>query len=277
MINSIGNCTEVCYYAGVFILCCMPFVTTAHAAEEGIAVNLSPYVLGYVGTVPITATLLTAWLSMLLLLLVAWLLRRRLAMVPSHLQSIIEVGVGGLYDYVTEVLGSKKYADRYFPIIFTIFIFILTFNWIGLIPGVGAFGSYDESGYLIPWLYPSATDINMTIGLAIVSFVTIQLAGIIGIGLWRYVGKFINLSSPLAFVVGLIELISELARLISFSFRLFGNIFAGKVLLLVVFFFVPYLAPIPVYGYEVFVGLIQAVVFAILTLFFIKVAITEPH
>lgn len=265
---------RVCYHGVVFV---MFFTAVAHAAEPGISVSLSPYVLGYVGAVPITATLVTAWFSMLLLFGGAWLLRRRLALVPGHVQSVVEMGVGGVYDYIAETLGSKKYADRYFPIIFTIFIFILTFNWIGLIPGVGAFGSYDETGYLIPWLYPSATDINMTIGLAIVSFVTIQVAGVIGIGLWKYVGKFINLSSPLALAIGLIELISELARLISFSFRLFGNIFAGKVLLLVVFFFVPYIAPIPIYGYEIFVGLIQAVVFAILTLFFIRVAIDEPH
>lgn len=165
----------------------MTFATVAHAAEPGISVSLSPYVLGYIGTVPITATLVTAWVSMLLLFFAAWLVRRRLVLIPGHVQSLVELGVGGVYDYIAETLGSKKYADRYFPIIFTIFIFILTFNWIGLVPGVGAFGSYDESGSLIPWLYPSATDINMTIGLAIVSFVTIQVAGVIGIGLWKYV------------------------------------------------------------------------------------------
>ena len=255
----------------------MSLIPTAHAAGEGISVSLSPYVLGYIGDVPITATLVTAWFSMLLLFLFAWVLRNRLLAVPGHVQSVVEVAIGGAHDYVANVLGSKQYADRYFPVIFTIFIFILTFNWIGLLPGVGAFGSYDETGYLIPWLYPSATDLNMTIGLAIVAFFTVQLAGVVAIGLWKYVGKFINFSSPLAFMIGLIELASELSRLISFSFRLFGNIFAGKVLILVVFFFAPYLAPIPVYGYEVFVGLIQAVVFAILTLFFIKVAIEEPH
>lgn len=255
----------------------MNVIATAHAAEDTIAVSLSPYVLGYVGAVPITATLVTAWLSIVLLLVAAWVIRRRLAAVPGRVQNVVELGVGGAHGYVADVLGSAKQADRYFPIIFSIFLFILTFNWIGLLPGVGAFGSYDDSGYLIPWLYPSATDLNMTIGLAIVSFVTIQVAGVLGIGVWKYAGKFVNFSSPLAFLIGLIELVSELARLISFSFRLFGNIFAGKVLILVVFFFAPYIAPIPVYGYEVFVGLIQAVVFAILTLFFIKVAVEEPH
>jgi F-type H+-transporting ATPase subunit a len=100
---------------------------------------------------------------------------------------------------------------------------------------------------------------------------------VITLGLFKYGGKFINFHSPLGFVIGLIELISEIARLISFSFRLFGNIFAGKTLLVVVMFFVPYVLPVPLLAFEVFVGFIQAFIFSILTLFFIKLAVTEPH
>lgn len=257
----------------------MTFIATAMAAEEkaGLSVHLDPYVVGYLGDVPITATLITVWLVMALLIAVAFTVRRRLAAVPGKLQSIAELVVGGAYDYVLEVLENKQVADKYFPVIATIFVFILSINWIGLLPGVGAFGSYDAEGHLIPWLYPGSTDLNITIGLALVAFVTIEVAGVLAIGLWKYVGKFINFRSPMAFVLGLIELISELARLISFSFRLFGNIFAGKTLLLVAMFFVPYILPVPIYAYEIFVGLIQAAVFAILTLFFIKLAIEEPH
>ncbi len=114
-------------------------------------------------------------------------------------------------------------------------------------------------------------------GFAIVAFFTIEIAGVLAIGLFKYTHKFLNFSSPLAFVIGLIELISELARLISFSFRLFGNIFASKTLLLVIMFFVPYILPVPILAFEVFVGFIQAFVFAVLTLFFIKLATEEPH
>ncbi len=257
----------------------MNFVNTAHAAEEAsaLSVHLDPYIVGYLGSMPITATLVTVWLVMGLLILLAFIVRRRLSLVPGKLQLLFEIMIGGAYDYVKDTLGEKKYADAYFPVIFTIFIFILGINWIGLIPGVGAFGFYDEEHHLIPLLYPGATDLNITIGLAIVAFVTIELAGVLAIGFWKYTGKFINFKSPLGFVVGLIELISELARLISFSFRLFGNIFAGKTLLLVAMFFVPYILPMPVYAYEMFVGIIQAAVFAILTLFFIKLALEEPH
>lgn len=98
------------------------------------------------------------------------------------------------------------------------------------------------------------------------------------LGLFKYGGKFINFHSPLAFVIGLIELLSELARLISFSFRLFGNIFAGKTLLLVIMFLTtPYILPVPLIAYEFFVGFIQAFIFAILTLYFVKLAIEAPH
>jgi F-type H+-transporting ATPase subunit a len=257
----------------------MNFIATAYAAEEkaGLSVHLDPYIVGYVGDVPITATLITVWLVMVLLIALAFTVKSRLALIPGKLQSMFELIIGGAYDYVLDVLENKQVTDRYFPVIATIFIFILGINWVGLIPGVGAFGFYDENHHLIPLLYPGATDLNITIGLALVAFVTIEVAGVLAIGVWKYEGKFINFRSPMGFVLGLIELISELARLISFSFRLFGNIFAGKTLLLVVMFFVPYLLPVPIYAYELFVGVIQAAVFAILTLFFIKLAIEEPH
>ena len=256
----------------------MNLIATVYAAEEpaGLSVHLDPYVVGHIGSMPITSTLITVWLVMVLLLIVAIIIKSRLSLVPGKLQSVFELLVGGAYDYVHSVLEDKKLTNRYFPIIVTIFIFILGINWIGLIPGIGAIGFYDEHRHLVPLLYPGSTDLNITIGLTIVAFVTIEVAGVLAIGVWKYAGKFINLRSPLSFVLGLIELISELARLISFSFRLFGNVFAGKNLLLVTIFFVPYILPVPIYAYELFVGLIQALVFAILTLFFIKLAIEEP-
>ena len=143
-------------------------------------------------------------------------------------------------------------------------------------PGVTSVGFFEGEKFT-PLLYPAATDLNITLAFAIIAFFTIEIAGVLAIGFWKYGGKFINFSSPLNFIIGLIELISELARLISFSFRLFGNIFAGKTLLVVIMFFIPYIVPVPLIAFEVFVGFIQAFIFAILTLFFIKLAVTEPH
>lgn len=257
----------------------MSFINIANAAEEsaGLSVQLNPYILGYIGELPITSTLLTVWLVTILLIVMAFVLRSRLSLIPSKIQSIFEVTIGGAYDYTKETLGTKEYADRYFPIIITIFIFVLFINWIGMLPGLNAIGFYDNTGHLTPLFYPAATDLNVTIALAIVAFFTIEIAGIIALGLWKYSSKFLNFKSPLSFAVGIMELISTIARLISFSFRLFGNIFAGKTMILIAMFFVPYVIPMPIYAYEVFVGIIQAGIFAVLTLYFIKLAHEAPH
>lgn len=253
----------------------MGLIATAHAAE-GISVKLSPYIVGEIGSMPITATLLTSWLAMVLLVVGAWLMKGRLKTVPGKVQSLVEVVIGGAYDYVADTLESKTLAKKYFPVLMTIFIFLLVMNWLGLLPGVTSIGYY-EDGKLIPFFYPPATDLNIALAFALVSMFVIEFAGIAALGAWKYGSKFINFSSPLAFVVGIIELISELGRLISFSFRLFGNIFAGKTLLTVAIFFVPFVLPLPILAYEVFVGFIQAGVFAFLTLIFIKLAVAEPH
>jgi F-type H+-transporting ATPase subunit a len=256
------------------------FIAIAEAAGDGISIHLAPPVLGHVFGVPLTSTMLTAWLTMTLLIGASFLLSRRLRLVPGKIQIIAETVVGGVYDYMSDVLESRSLAKRYFPVIMTIFLFILSLNWIGLLPGITGFGLMGENhgkSELIPFFYPAHTDLNMTIALAVIAFVFIEVAGVMAIGLWKYAGKFINFSSPLNFLIGIIELFSELARLISFSFRLFGNIFAGKTLLLIAMFFVPFILPVPILAFEVFVGFIQAFIFAVLTLFFIKLAIAEPH
>ena len=251
-------------------------VQTAHAAGDGISVKLAPYVLGEFLGVTITSTMVTSFVSSILLILVAYFATRKLKMVPGKLQSIFEVVVGGAYQYIEDTLESKELARKYFPILMTIFLSLLFMNWFGLLPGVTTIGFY-EAGKMTPLFYPAATDLNIAIAFAIVAMVVIEFAGIVALGVFKYGGKFINFSSPLNFLVGIIELISEIGRLVSFSFRLFGNIFAGKTLLVVATFFVPFFLPVPILAYEVFVGFIQAGVFAFLTLIFIKLAVSEPH
>lgn len=256
----------------------------AHAAE-GLSIHLAADSVVTLFGVPITNTLLTVWLTMAILLVLAIVIKTRLSLIPNKLQNVAELIIVSVYDYMAEVLESKSLARRFFPLIMTIFIFILLMNWVGLLPGVDSIGIYKEVESheeavtkLIPFFHPPATDLNITIAFALVAFVAIEMAGVTILGFFKYVGKFINFRSPLAFVIGIIELLSEMARLISFSFRLFGNIFAGKTLLMVVMFLAtPYLLPVPLIAYELFVGFIQAFIFAILTLFFIKLAIEEPH
>jgi F-type H+-transporting ATPase subunit a len=141
---------------------------------------------------------------------------------------------------------------------------------------VGSLGLWHASEFL-PILRAPTTDLNFTLALAMISFFTIEVTGLAMLGFFKYAGKYVNLKSPVGFAVGLIELISNLGRLVSFSFRLFGNIFAGEVMVLVAAYFLPFVLPAPLMGFEMFIGLIQALVFAMLTLFFIKLAIVEPH
>ena len=141
--------------------------------------------------------------------------------------------------------------------------------------GVESVVFHTAGGETVPFLRAINTDLNIPLALAIIAFITIEVTGIMVLGFWKYVGKFLNFHSPIGLFVGLLELLSEMIRLISFSFRLFGNIFAGSVLVMIITFLAPYAVPAPFMLFEVFVGLIQAAVFALLTLFFIKLAIMD--
>ena len=156
-------------------------------------------------------------------------------------------------------------------------MFIFTANIIEFTPGIGSIGWTHGDGEFIPLLRSMNTDMNTTLALTIIAFVVIEVVGVATLGFLRYGKKFVNLSSVLGFMVGIIELFSEVARLVSYSFRLFGNIFAGEVMILVIQHFVPMVLPVPIMLFEVFVGFIQAAIFALLTLFFVKIAITEAH
>lgn len=247
---------------------------------DGLHIALAPEILGYSGSFPITNTLVTTWVVVFVLAVIGVLVGQNVKMVPGKVQTFFESLFEYVLSYMEETLESRKLAQRYFPLITTIFIFILFSNWFGLLPGVASIGIEHGAGEhtaLTPFLYPASTDLNLTLALAIIVFFVIEIAGIMALGFLKYAGKFVNFKSPLAFAIGFIELFSELARLVSFSFRLFGNIFAGKVLLLVVIAFVPYVVPVPLMLFEIFVGFIQAAIFALLTLFFIKIAVTEAH
>lgn len=241
---------------------------------EGLHISLAPYHVGTLWGVSITSTLLTAWLVVVLLLVSAYLIGKRLRLVPGKGQILLEFAVGGVLDYMTETLENEALARKYFPLIMTIFLFILSVNLFGLLPFVGPIGVHNAAGGLTPLFYPVNTDLNIPLALAIIAFITIEFAGITVLGVLKYFNKFVNFRSVIGFVVGIIELVSEIARLITFSFRLFGNIFAGKVLILMALAFVPLFLPVPLMVYEVFVGVVQAAIFALLTLFFIKIAVT---
>lgn len=249
--------------------------------EEGLHISLaSERLFSLFGVLPVTSSLLTTWLVMAALLVSAWLLRRSLRMVPGRIQAGIEMFFEYLLGMIEATLGSRALALRYFPLIATIFIFIFVANMFDFLPIYGTVGLVGEGEHhgLTSLFHAVNADLNTTLALAIISFFVIEVSGIMTLGVLRYGSKFVNFSGgAMGFAVGLLELIGNLARLISFSFRLFGAIFAGHVLLLVVGTFVPLILPVPLMAFEMFIGLLQAAVFAILTMAFIKIAIDEPH
>lgn len=244
--------------------------------SEGIHVALAAEKLGEVGGIPITNTLIMSWVVVVLLITIAFFVGRKPKLIPGRVQVLFEEMVIYIHTFMRETLENDTVARRYLPLLTTIFLFIATANLIEFTPGIGSIGFFHE-GEFSPLLRSMNTDLNVTLSLAIISVIVIEIAGIMAVGVWRYAGKFINFTSPINFIVGIIELVSEISRLVSFSFRLFGNIFAGEVLLAVAVYFVPYVLPAPLMAFELFVGFVQAAVFSLLTLFFIKLAITDPH
>ncbi len=227
------------------------------------------------GHLAVTNTMLLSTLVLLLLVCGAILLRRRLTKrIPGVAQNIVELILLGILGIMDTVLISREKSERYLPLVATIFIFILVSNWIGLVPGVGSFGIREEHG-LIPFFRSPASDLNFTLALALISVITINIMGMLAIGIRQHISKFLNFRSPVDFFIGILEFISEIAKIISFSFRLFGNVFAGKVLLVIVAFLVPIIIPVPFLFMELFVGFIQAFIFGMLTLVFIAIATTE--
>lgn len=293
--------------------------------------------LGQVGPfkLVITNTILATWLAMLVLVGLSLLATRRLELVPnSRLQNLAEALVEWMYGVVESVAGERHWARQFFPLVATIFLFILTANWMGLLPGyttigliepadhgkvcrfvpahigpleVGilpVFGAVCEEvaagehhepagpeggvlvGKLIPILRSANTDVNTPLAIALVAMLFVEYWGIKALGPIGYGSRFFNFQNLLRgrifiglvdLFIGLLELIAEFARIISFTFRLFGNIFAGEVLLASIAFLAPLVVALPFYGLELFVGFIQAAVFAMLTLVFAKLAVTPHH
>ena len=236
----------------------------------------------------ITNTMLSAWITSLLLVALFVFGIRRARMVPGRLQNLIEIAIESLMGFVEGVIG-RDLGRRVFPLIATIFLFVAFNAWIALLPIYPSLGFKNADGDIVAHLLRSAgTDLNMPLALALVSFVFVEYWGLRRLG-FRYLGKFIPVGEVIrnirrrqvfkaliACFVGFLEGISELVRVLSFTFRLFGNMTAGEVLTLMATFLVPFVATVFVYGLELLVGVVQALIFAGLTLVFVTVA-TTPH
>lgn len=255
-------------------LCFSPVELFVNHMEHHIV--LAPEVLGYLGQLPITNTLLVSWIVMTFLVTLSILATRNVRLVPTGLQNFVELIIEGIYNTVEELAHQK--TKVIFPIIATFFLFILTANWFGLFPGfatIGFFEHHDGHEVFIPLLRSINSDLNMTLSLALVSaFITHALA-LKYLGLGDYLKKWFSLN-PIFLFVGVLELVSEVTKVVSLSFRLFGNIFAGEVVLATVAGIAAFLVPLPFYFLEIIVGFVQAAVFMMLSLVFI-VLLSEKH
>ena len=238
-----------------------------------------------IGPYPVFNTFLITLVSALVVVGLFYLGLRKSSIVPGFWQNLCEWVVQLLMNLCEEVAGEEN-GRRFFPWVATIFLLVLFSNWWEVIPGVetigtrkpgvtGLFLTGANSNQIIPWLRPPSTDLNFTIALAVVSFIVVQIYGFRQLGFRVQVSRYLTLKDGImGLVVGVLELLLEPLRIISLSFRLFGNLFAGDILLLVMSFLIPVVGAIPFYILEVFIGFIQAFVFAFLTLIFLTLGTT---
>lgn len=242
-------------------------------------ISLAPEALFHIGSFPFVNTLPMAWIVIGLLFVLALIIWLRLATVPRGLQNLVEALFESALKLMDSVTQNRMLSYKFFPVVMTIFLFVLFSNLIEIVPGLGTIGIYGVhhgKEVIIPFIRSSSADLNVTLAIAIISVLATQIMGIAVLGGIKYAGKFLVAPWKKPYLigtfVGALELVAEVAKVISFSFRLFGNIFAGEVLLTVALFLVPYLVPLPFLFLEIFVGLVQAVVFSMLTLVFMKMA-----
>jgi F-type H+-transporting ATPase subunit a len=246
---------------------------------------------------PFTNSVLMTIVVDVLLFLTIFFGIRNMQLIPRGFQNIVEAMFEAFYNFAQGI--DPKNIAKFFPICATIFFFVLYSNIFALVPGVGSIGacvtphetpvaaetakpapfaarlpgSCPEGTEIVPGLRSPSADLNVTLAIALIAVFMIEVFGFQALGL-GYLTKFFNFREGfMGFFVGLLELISEFVRIVAFAFRLFGNIFAGEVVLVVMSYLFAYLLPLPFYGLELFVAFIQAVIFSVLTLVFMSLAV----
>lgn len=247
--------------------------TSQEEHSSGVHISLKAEELFRIGGFPVTNAILMALLTSAILGATAISMRKKISKIPGKVQSIFEMLLEQILVVMDQVLGDRRKSEKYLPLIATIFIFVVTSNWLGLMPGVGSVFYHGEHE-TAPLFRSAAADINFTLVLGIIAVISANLFGILALGFRQHAGKFFTLKNPIDSFVGILEFMGEFSKIISFSFRLFGNVFAGEVLLTIVAFLVPYAVPLPFLFLEVFVGFIQGFVFAMLSLVFVAIATT---
>lgn len=241
---------------------------------------------------PITNSLITSWVAVIIIVILSISIKRNMKKVPGKLQQTFELILEGGYNLCDQVTNSRKLSERIFPLAFSIFFFVLLNNWLGLLPltAIGTIQIHDGHQMFVPFIRGGTADINTTLALGLMAVIGSNMFGVFAIGGWKTLNKYLNFRAvgksaknikkeptgaivgPIKFFVGILEFIGEIAKVASLSFRLFGNIFAGEVLLVAMSTLVAYFVPIPFLFLEVIVGIIQALIFAMLTLVYFTIA-----
>jgi F-type H+-transporting ATPase subunit a len=244
----------------------------------------------------ITNSILAGWFTVIVLAILSFLATRRMKPVPSRFQAAFEFLLGWVYDLCQSIAGETN-GRRFFPVVCTIFLFVAFNAWLSLIPGFGSIEVHIH-GHEVELLRGANTDVNTPLAIALISFVFVEYYGLKTLGI-RYLRKFVDVgqffgsvgkifkgklkpgltglfSGVINIFVGVLEALSELIRIVSFTFRLFGNMTAGEILILIVAFLIPLGLDWPVYGLELLIGFVQALIFSGLTLVFVTMAVA-PH
>lgn len=261
-------------------------------------VELPSEPVAHIGHFAVTNSLVASWLTMIVLVGLSILLTRKMKLIPGKRQAMAEAIVEGLLNFVESVAG-KKHARMLFPGVATIFIYVITNAYLALFPFFGSIGVIEHDGKFAPLFRAANTDVNVPLSIAIMSFIFVESWGMRALGVSHYIGEFVNvrqmvqglkelltgkigqavMNIAFGFInlfVGVLEIFSHLIRMLSFTFRLFGNMTAGEILILVSCFLIPLVFTIPFYGLELLIGLIQALIFSGLTLVFGTIAVS-PH
>ena len=273
-----------------------------HAEEQGTHLqhetSLAAEPIFNVGNFSVTNSLLNSWIVVIGIVIISLIIKKSIKKVPRGVQNVGEIILEGAWNLADSVTGSREKSKKFLPLTLAFFIFILLNNWLGIFPGIGSIGFIESAGghqTFIPYFRGGTADLNTTLALSLFAIIATHVFGIMAVGIWKHFNKFISLNvlleipkkirkdptvifiNPIKFFVGLIEIIGEVAKVASLSFRLFGNIFAGEVLLAAMAAILAYGLPIPFMFLEVIVGLIQALIFAMLTLVFLTIATSEMH
>lgn len=234
--------------------------------------SFAPEKIFEIGPFPVTNTILDTLLVDAIIIGGVYYISKKLALVPTNpIQNAIESIIETFYNLTESV--AKHAASKIFPYFMSFFLFILIANWTGLIPGVGTIG-VREHGELIPLFRGATSDLNVTLGLALISVFATHMLSIKTTGIKDYLTRFISFN-PINLFIGVLEIISEITKLVSLSFRLFGNIFAGEIVILTVSTIFAFIFPLPFLLLEVIVGVVQALVFSMLTMVFMAILTTS--